>query len=182
MRRSYARLTSVQRRQLGFLLVLLAYFGVLFFSMGDLSWEARLFPLITLGVVMVLWVLKLLATLNPAWRSWIEPGAGLFHVPRTEREAEAAPAAGAPPAGAPARRKRVPLWLVWGWVIASLVLMYLIGFLPGMAVAVICYLRVLTRETWKATLIATLITVGFVYFVFVRAMHVDLGSGLFTLF
>jgi Tripartite tricarboxylate transporter TctB family len=164
-----------QLRQLAFLALLLIYFLVLLFSMSDLSWEGRLFPLITLAGIGVLWLLKLLATLAPRLRPFIEPDAGLFR-----RPAHLA-AAARPASGLRGARQQVRPLLAWGWVAGTLLGMYLTGFLIGTALAVLVYLRLIARETWLATLITTAVTTGFAYFVFDRLMHVSLGWGLLPL-
>jgi hypothetical protein len=165
---------SGQRRQLAFLGVLLVYFLLLAFSMSDLSWEARLFPIITLSGVGLLWLLKGLATVVPRWRPFIEPDAGLFR--RSEPLAPARPTPGLRSA-----RHHVRPLLAWSWVAGTLLGMYLTGFLIGTALAILVYLRLIAGENWFATLLTTAITAGFAYIVFDRLMHVPLGWGLLPL-
>lgn len=159
-------------RQIVFLIVLLAYFVLLYVSLGGLSPQAQFFPLITLSGVLFLWVLKLLATINPRLRSFVEPEAGLFQSSHQQ----------APDTSSSGRcgARRANAWVVWGWVVATLLGMYVFGFLAGMALAIVGYLRFIASETWKATLITAGVTVAFVYFVFVQAMHVDLTGGIWT--
>jgi hypothetical protein len=167
------RLSPENRKQLGFLAFLLVYFLVLYVSLGNLSWEAQLFPLITLGGVAFLWALKLLATVVPRWKAMLEPEVGLFH---DLAQAESALHPEERPRGPSLARKIPPIWIVWGWLLATIGAMYLLGFFAGMALSIACYLRLVTRESWRVALITTAITGLFVYLVFSRAMHIDLGA------
>ena len=159
-------MSAEQRRQLAFLLLLLGYGLVLVVSLQGLSEGARAFPIIVLVGTTLLWAVKLAATLAPAsWRAVIEPR-GI--VPRVA----AAQADRAMAAGEAGTRGG---WLLWLWLLASLVAMFALGFLLGSAASVLVYMKAIARTSWRAALLAAGATTAFVYLVFAEALRVDLG-------
>jgi len=151
-----------------FLLALLAYVVALTAGLRELSPDARFFPSIILCVAAVFLALKAISVVSASARRYLEPGLDLVAAtepPATERDADK-------PRGA---RKAVIAWL---WVGAAVASMYLLGFLAGTGVSVLSYLRLVARDSWRASLIAAGATLAFAYLVFVRAMHIELDFGL----
>lgn len=149
-----------------FLLVLLIYMLALTAGLGDLSSDARLFPVIILCLAAAFLAVKAVSVLSASARRYLEPG--LDDVAATARPAQS-------DAAPPGARKSVAAWL---WVIAAVASMYLLGFLAGTALSVLAYLRLVARDGWRASLIAAGATLAFAYLVFTRAMHIELEFGV----
>ncbi len=150
--------------QLIFLAVILVYGLALAATLGALSPGARLFPLIVLSGLAVLWAVKLAATVAPVGLRRVLDPQGML--PRAQAARDDTPKDGPPP------------WAVWAWVAGSLLLMLALGFIPGAVLAVLIYLRAVARTSWRAAIVAAALTGLFVYLVFGRAMRIDLAAGL----
>lgn len=151
-----------------FLLVLLTYLAALTVGLRGLPDDARLFPVIILCTAAVFLVLKAIAVASVRARRYLEPGVPL-----------AVARAPLPDTGHGERARGARTAIVaWLWVGAAVASMYLIGFLAGTGLSVLAYLRLVARDSWRASLIASGATLAFAYLVFARAMHIELDLGL----
>jgi len=162
-----------------FLFTIAVYMAALLSDIPVLSSGARFFPILILGLAAIFVVLKAVSVGSPAAGRYLEPDIA------TGLEA-GQPFAGEGPGssndqhaedeGAPAGRAR--LITAWLWVAGAVASMYLVGFLVGMTVSILVYLRFVAFETWRTSAIVSGATLAFAYLVFARAMHIEFDLGL----
>jgi TctA family transporter len=174
---------------------------------GEFTPEGRQFPIITAGLLLVLVAAYLLIALVPSLRSRfggaISDGGGMEDI-RSQMKHEAADrfehpqgagpadagstpaAAGAPEAGPvvtavespesePEDRRR--LWVSLGLVVATLVGSILVGVTVTVPIVMLLFMRLVSRESWRATVITTVLASTAFYLVFVELLGVPLEGG-----
>ena len=162
---SLRKIIEGQAGQLVFLGILLLYGIILLFSLEGLPDGAKTFPILVLTGAVVLWTVKLVATLAPPrWRALIEPRGLLPSVSALGSQTDASDKS----------TVAKPDWLLWIWLLASLIAMLAFGFLAGSALSIVGYMRLIARSSWRPTIVATAVTVLFIYLVFGVALRVDL--------
>lgn len=159
-----------------FLAGLTVYLIILALELPELSKGARLFPAIILVASAVFVALKALSTFNTRAARYLEPELGSIKRevgPGEDRGSQAVPRSD-PVA---ARHPWFPV-AAWLWVTGAVAAMYAFGFLAGIGVSVLVYMRTLGGDGWRVSLFVAGITTLFAYLVFVRAMHIELDFGL----
>jgi hypothetical protein len=67
---------------------------------------------------------------------------------------------------------------IFGWIGAFIALVYLVGFPVAVPLFMLFYLKLQSAVDWFRSLLLTVITWGFFYFVFQRLIHLPFESGL----
>lgn len=136
-------------------------FGITFlWSLRGLNFEAQLFPFLISCVMLVLSTTRLMS------------------IVRTGRAAAPGPSAGS---GIPAAGLgRMSPVLVWSWAGGTVVAMISLGFVAATALSVFVYPFLAANEEWTTRLFArslgtAAIVALFVFVVFTKIMHIDLG-------
>jgi len=74
--------------------------------------------------------------------------------------------------------KTVKGYLLLVWLIIFIVLIYLVGLVPGMAIFLIIFLRFVSRERWLLSLVLGLGVPAVLYLVFQVLLHILLYPGI----
>lgn len=169
------------RSSFAFHLVLLGTFIFLLLMSLGTTLERVVFPLIVLGIGIVVSLLKMLSIARPEWRPLLDPE-GMFesmgkqNVPVGEesdcRDEDTGLAASS------SKAAKLTLAGVIIWIVVTMAGIILFGFPIGSALSTVVYMGVLSREKWLPTIITSVLVGMSLHLVFTVALQVQPYAGV----
>jgi len=152
------------------LLLLFTLFSILTL---DYPGESQRFPFLFLFAAMLMLILKLLAPISSKLTKIVRVE-GMFNLSSFTADL---------PQKKTESIKKNPNWTreiqSFAWVVIFLALVYLVGILYAIPLFLFAFLKMMGKRKAIETLVVTFGVTGFVYFLFVRILHIEFYKGIF---
>ena len=137
----------------------------------DYSAESRLFPLLVIIPSIIFLVLRFISIVNPELSKILEPETGLLDLERVQRFAKTEGKQGT-------RESGIKELVVVLWVIGLLLLTFLVGIMPAIALFVFLFVKFYGQRKITTAAAYTAATWIFVYILFVVVLQARLYGGM----
>ena len=162
---------KIQKGELVFTVCVAVYVLILAVLCFGYTAESRLFPFLVIVPTILFLVLRFVSIANPKLSEILEPDAGMIDIDKIQRLAMAAEKKEV--AGKSNSEIKVILW-----VIGLVLLTYLVGILPAIALFVFCFVKFYGKKKIAVTLAYTVVSWVFVYIIFVMILQTRLYMGI----
>jgi hypothetical protein len=163
--------SKVQKGELIFTGCVAVYVLILTVLCFGYSAESRLFPFLVIVPTILFLVLRFLSILNPKLSGLLEPDASMIDLEKVQRFARTADKHEL--AGESSREIKVILW-----ILGLVLLTYLLGMLPGIALFVFFFVKFYGKKKIIASVAYTAVSWIFVYILFVVILQARLYTGI----
>lgn len=157
--------------ELAFFVVFLLFSVAMFLQAIKFTPAGRLFPVIILGTLIVLLVIKVISILNPKVASTLDAEPVLQDTPLSEGE-------GGEESGErnPQATFRTELYMI-GWIVSLVLLVYFLGFMVAIPIFLFAFLMVQGKHGLKVSLVTTAAVYLGIYLLFVVFLNASFPAG-----
>ena len=164
-------LAKIYKGELLFTICIAAYVVVLLVLCFGYSVETRLFPVMVIVPTMILIVLRFVSIASPKLSKVLEPDSGMIDMEKIQRLAKVTEISEVTAEGYPEAK-------VISWIVGLVLLTFLFGILPAIAVFVFLFVKFYGKRKIFTAVVFTVATWIFVYVIFVLVLQTRLYLGV----